>query len=399
MSREVVDCTSLFVRGSMSEPVASESDAPLLRTPLHALHVSLGAKMAGFAGYDMPIQYPTGILTEHLHTRSGAGLFDVSHMGQGFLIGANHEAVAKALEALVPADILNLAPGRQRYTQFLDENGGILDDLMVTRSADPAEDGVLMLVVNAACKEQDFAHIEANLPAGVKFIRAPHRALLALQGPKAAEVLARHCPDTAAMPFMSGLSTKFDTIDCHVSRSGYTGEDGYEISVRVEKVERMARALLAEPDVKPIGLGARDSLRLEAGLCLYGHDIDRTTSPVEGAITWSIQKRRREEGGFPGAERVQRELRDGPSRKRVGILPEGRQPAREGTDITDANGAKIGVVTSGGFGPSLNGPLAMGYVDAAHAAVGTPVQLVVRGKALPAKIAAMPFVPHQYFRG
>ncbi len=383
----------------MTESNIAVSDAPLLRTPLHALHVAHGAKMAGFAGYDMPIQYPTGILTEHLHTRSAAGLFDVSHMGQGFLIGPDHRTTALALEAMVPADILNLAPGRQRYTQFLDETGGILDDLMVTRSPDPAEDGVLMLVVNAACKDQDFAHVDAHLPANVKLIRAPHRALLALQGPKAAEALARHCPDTASMPFMSGISTKFDNIDCHVSRSGYTGEDGYEISMRVEKVERVARALMSEPEVKLIGLGARDSLRLEAGLCLYGHDIDRTTSPVEGALVWSIQKRRREEGGFPGAERVQRELRDGPSRKRVGILPEGRQPAREGSEIVDQNGAKIGVVTSGGFGPSLNGPLAMGYVDTVHAIIGAPVQLVVRGKNLPAKIAAMPFVPNGYFRG
>lgn len=383
----------------MTESNIAVSDAPLLRTPLHALHVAHGAKMAGFAGYDMPIQYPTGILTEHLHTRSAAGLFDVSHMGQGFLIGPDHRTTALALEAMVPADILNLAPGRQRYTQFLDETGGILDDLMVTRSPDPAEDGVLMLVVNAACKDQDFAHVDAHLPANVKLIRAPHRALLALQGPKAAEALARHCPDTASMPFMSGISTKFDNIDCHVSRSGYTGEDGYEISMRVEKVERVARALMSEPEVKLIGLGARDSLRLEAGLCLYGHDIDRTTSPVEGALVWSIQKRRREEGGFPGAERVQRELRDGPSRKRVGILPEGRQPAREGSEIVDQNGAKIGVVTSGGFGPSLNGPLAMGYVAAAHAALDTPVRLVVRGKPLPARIVALPFVPNHFYRG
>ncbi len=380
-----------------SNPAVTASQ--VLRTPLHALHLASGARMAPFAGYDMPIQYAEGILAEHLHTRAAAGLFDVSHMGQGFLIGPDHATTARALEALCPADIVDLAPGRQRYTQFLDETGGILDDLMVTRPADPDEDGALMLVVNAACKEQDFAHVEAHLPLNVRLIRAPHRALLALQGPKAAEALEKHCQGIGSIAFMSAASTLFDGISCHVSRSGYTGEDGFEISVRADKVERVARALLREPEVKLIGLGARDSLRLEAGLCLYGHDIDRTTSPVEAALTWSIQKRRRQEGGFPGADRIQRELADGTARRRVGIVPEGRQPAREGTEITDASGAKIGVVTSGGFGPSLGGPLAMGYVDTAHSALGTPVQLVVRGKALPAKIAAMPFVPHSYFRG
>ena len=381
----------------------SDSDAiqtpSLLKTPLHALHVSRGARMVGFAGYDMPIQYSDGILAEHLHTRSAVGLFDVSHMGQGFLVGPDHEATAAALEKLVPADILNLEPGRQRYTQFLDETGGILDDLMVTRSLDPAEDGALMLIVNAACKEQDFAHLEANLPPNVKLVRAPHRALLALQGPKAAEILARHCDDAADMPFMGARTTKYDGIVCHISRSGYTGEDGFEISVRADKVDRIARSLLRDAGVKLIGLGARDSLRLEAGLCLYGHDIDRTTSPVEAALTWSIQKRRRQEGGFPGAARIQREIAEGAARVRVGILPEGRQPARDGTEITTPEGVKIGVITSGGFGPSLNGPLAMGYVERAHVAIGTAVCLLVRGKALPATISAMPFWPHHYYRG
>jgi aminomethyltransferase len=344
------------------------------------------------------VQYEAGIIAEHNHTREAAGLFDVSHMGQGFLVGPDHQTVAKALEALCPADLLGLAPGRQRYTQLLNEEGGILDDLMVTRPADPAEDGALMLVVNAACKAQDFDLIEARLPAGVKLLRAPHRALLALQGPKAAEVLARHAPETAGLAFMSAIATRFGPFECHVSRSGYTGEDGFEISVRADRVERMARMLLAEPEVKPVGLGARDSLRLEAGLCLYGHDIDATTSPVEAALQWSIGKRRRDEGGFPGAARVQRELADGVSRLRVGILPDGRAPAREGVEIQDDEGRRIGVVTSGSYGPTLGGPLAMGYVDMAHVETGAPLMLVVRGKALPAKVARMPFVPHRYRR-
>ncbi|MFI5011725.1 MAG: glycine cleavage system aminomethyltransferase GcvT [Hyphomicrobiales bacterium] len=373
--------------------------APALKaTPLHGAHVALGARMVPFAGYDMPVQYPTGVLAEHLHTRSSAGLFDVSHMGQAFLMGGDHETAAKALEALVPADIQNLAPGRQRYTQLLNEEGGIIDDLMVTRSADAAEDGVLMLIVNAACKDQDFAHISARLPEGVRLLRADHRALVALQGPKAAEVLARHCEGAAEMPFMSARSTSFDGLACHVSRSGYTGEDGYEISIKAGHVVAIWSALLRDGAVKPIGLGARDSLRLEAGLCLYGHDIDIATSPVEAALTWSIQKRRREEGGFPGAARVRRELTEGPSRKRVGILPDGRAPAREGTEIRAKDGRKIGTVTSGGFGPTLGGPLAMGYVEPAFAGLGTELDLIVRGKPLPAKVAAMPFVPNRYYR-
>jgi aminomethyltransferase len=379
---------------------ATDAPAPALReTPLHARHLALGARMVAFAGYAMPVQYPTGILAEHGWTRTQAGLFDVSHMGQAFLIGPDHDSTARALEALCPADFLTLAPGRQRYTQLLGEDGGILDDLMVTRSADPAEAGVLMLIVNAARKDQDFALIEARLPAGVRLIRADHRALLVLQGPKAAEVLARHSPDTAAMAFMGALSTTFDGVPVHLSRSGYTGEDGYEISVRADRAERLFDALLAEPEVKPIGLGARDSLRLEAGLCLYGHDIDETTSPIEAGLGWSIQKRRRQEGGFPGFERVARELTDGPRRLRVGILPEGRAPAREGTQIAAAGGdVAIGVVTSGGFGPTLAGPLAMGYVESAHAAPGTALTLLVRGKALAATVVPLPFVPQRYHR-
>lgn len=373
------------------------SSEPLKRTPLHALHVARGARMVPFAGYDMPVQYPTGILTEHQHTRNAAGLFDVSHMGQATLTGPDHATTARALEKLVPADIAGLAHGQQRYTQLLNDDGGIIDDLMVTRPADPAMDGTLILVVNAGCKDGDYVHIAARLPANVK-LKPNDRALIALQGPKAAEVLARHSGDTAAMAFMTARNTQIAGIATHVSCSGYTGEDGYEISVVASDVAALAEKLLAEPEVKPIGLGARNSLRLEAGLCLYGHDIDTTTSPVEAALVWSIQKRRREEGGFPGSARVQKELKDGAARIRVGIAPEGRAPAREGTEIRDANGRKIGVVTSGGFGPTLNGPLAMGYVAKEYAAPGTSVALVVRGKDLAAKIVKMPFVPHRYYR-
>jgi aminomethyltransferase len=347
----------------------------------------------------MPVQYRDGIIAEHNHTRSAAGLFDVSHMGQAFLLGADHETTARALEVLVPADIVNLAHGRQRYTQLLTDDGGILDDLMVARPADPDEDGALMLIVNAACKHQDYAHIEALLPANVKLLRADHRALVALQGPKAAEVLARHAPDVADMAFMTAKSTKIAGIDAHVSRSGYTGEDGYEISVKGTKVAELAELLLREEEVKPIGLGARDSLRLEAGLCLYGHDIDTTTSPVEAGLTWSIQKRRRTEGGFPGDARIKDELAIGPTRVRVGLLPEGRAPAREGTEIRASDGSVIGTVTSGGFGPTVGGPVAMGYVKRGFADIGTPVVLVVRGKELAAKVASMPFAPHRYRKG
>jgi aminomethyltransferase len=376
----------------------TNADAPLLTTPLHAAHVAAGARMVPFAGYDMPVQYPLGVLGEHNWTRQNAGLFDVSHMGQCFLLGPDHATTARALEALVPADILTLPHGKQRYTQFLNAEGGILDDLMVTRSADPAEDGALMLVVNAGCKEADYAHLAAHLPANVRLLRADHRALLALQGPKAAEVLARHVPAAEHMPFMTAITAEMAGVPVNISRSGYTGEDGYEISMRNEKADMLWSLLLANPDVKPIGLGARDSLRLEAGLCLYGHDIDTTTSPIEAALAWSIQKRRREEGGFPGAERIQRELHEGPARRRVGIRPEGRQPAREGSEIM-LDGRQIGTVTSGGFGPSVNGPVAMGYVEAAFAAEGTAVTLLVRGKELPATIAPLAFVPSRFYRG
>ena len=377
---------------------ASTSDAALQRTPLYELHVSLGAKMVPFAGYEMPVQYPLGILKEHLHTRDKAGLFDVSHMGQAFLIGPDHETTAAALEALIPADIANLKPGQQRYSQLLNDDGGIIDDLMVTRSHSADDDGGLMLVVNASRKEVDYAHIAARLPDDVRLEPMPERALLALQGPAAKGVMAKLSDVAAGLPFMGASSGKVGEFDCHISRSGYTGEDGFEISVAGAKVEKLARLLLAQEGVQPIGLGARDSLRLEAGLCLYGHDIDETTSPIEAGLAWSIQKRRREQGGFPGAARIQDELANGPKRRRVGIKPDGRAPARDGTEILALLGDKLGVVTSGGFGPSVNGPVAMGYVKAGYAEPGKPVNLMVRGKALSGSVASLPFVPHRYAR-
>ena len=368
------------------------------RTPLYDLHVSLGAKMVPFAGYEMPVQYPLGVLREHLWTREKAGLFDVAHMGLCFLQGPDHVTTSRALEAMVPADLAGLRPGQQRYTQLIDDEGGILDDLMVTRSPEPVENGTLVLVVNAACKGADFAHIRARLPADVKLFVTNERALIALQGPAAAEVLGQQIADIGTMTFMSGRFATLLGQTVFVTRSGYTGEDGYEIAVPSAHAAPIWTALAAHPLVQPVGLGARDSLRLEAGLCLYGHDIDTTTSPVEAGLAWSIQKRRRDEGGFPGAARIQSELKDGPSRRRVGIKPEGRAPAREGTEILSVSGDKIGTVTSGGFGPTVNGPIAMGYVASAHAKPGTKVQLVVRGKPLPAEVVTMPFAPHRYFR-
>ena len=382
----------------MAEP--AHSDEPLLQTPLHAEHVRLGARMVPFAGYDMPVQYPTGILTEHNWTREHAGLFDVSHMGQAFLVAEDksHETVARALEALIPADVLNLKPNQQRYSQLLADDGGILDDLMVTRVGAPGHEGWLYLVVNASMKDADYAHIQARLPKGVTLNPKDGLALMALQGPSAEGVLAKLAPETADLPFMMSADVQVGGIWCHVSRSGYTGEDGYEISCHAADAAALWNTLLADPEVKAIGLGARDSLRLEAGLCLYGHDIDTTTSPIEAGLIWSIQKRRREEEGFPGAERVQREIRDGAARVRVGIRPEGRAPAREGTVITTPDGREVGIVTSGGFGPTVNGPVAMGYVAKDVSAAGTDLHLIVRGKPLPAKVAAMPFAPHRYKR-
>ena len=337
----------------------------------------------------MPVQYPTGILTEHLHTRKSAGLFDVSHMGQVRLVG---DGAVAAIERLVPGDIEALAPGRVRYTMLTNGQGGIIDDLMITRRA-----GELGLVVNAGTKDHDIAHIAAHLPADVELIYEEQRALLALQGPRAAAVLERHIPGIAAAGFMSETGAKLAGIDITLTRSGYTGEDGFELSIPADRAEEVARLLLAAPEVLPIGLGARDSLRLEAGLCLYGHDIDETTTPIEADLIWTISRRRRAEGGFPGDAIIQQHIADGPGRRRVGIQPEGRAPAREGTEIQIA-GSTVGRITSGGFGPSADRPVAMGYVDAAHAAIGTAVDLIVRGKPLPARIVAMPFVQHNYFQ-
>lgn len=375
-------------------PDSVSTDA-LLSTPLNELHISLSAKMVPFAGYSMPVQYPLGVLKEHLHTRAAAGLFDVSHMGQADLVGDN---IAVALEELVPGELQALKPGRIRYTQLLNAEGGIIDDLMAARPVD-GDPNRLHLVVNAACKDKDYATIESGLAGRAKLERKADRALLALQGPLAADVLARFDPDCLTMPFMSLRPVTVNGADIVVSRCGYTGEDGFEISVPNTDAEALARALLNEPEVEPIGLGARDSLRLEAGLCLYGHDIDDTTSPIEADLAWSIGKRRKLEGGFPGDARILKELNEGPSRLRVGLKPLGRAPAREGTVIESTDGHAIGVVTSGGFGPTFEGPIAMGYVAAAHAKPGTRLHLIVRGKALDADVVAMPFVPQRYYRG
>ncbi len=379
-----------------ASPVLSPQPS-LSRTPLFDLHVRLGARMVTFAGYEMPVQYHDGIIAEHTHTRTAAGLFDVSHMGQASLSGPDHETIASALEALTPADILGLAPGQQRYTLLLNASGGILDDLMITRPADP-RDARLLLVVNASRKDFDFAHIERALPSSVRLTRHDDRGLLALQGPRAAAVLARIVPEADAMPFMTAIAAQFDKVPCTISRSGYTGEDGFELSVAAEHLEAVFARLLEAGEVKPVGLGARDSLRLEAGLCLYGHDIDETTSPIEAGLAWSIAKRRRVEGGFPGSGRVQAELANGPARRRVGLLPAGRAPAREGAAIRSTDNEGIGTVTSGGFGPTVQRPIAMGYVATRHAQPDTPVTLLVRDRELPATVAALPFVPHRYVR-
>jgi aminomethyltransferase len=385
----------------MSDSQTAAAAVPeFARTPLYDLHRALGARMTGFAGYTMPVQYPSGIVSEHLHTRARAGLFDVSHMGQAILAGSQ---ATHRLETLVPGEIAALAPGRMRYTQLLDGHGHILDDLMVTRLDDEAGRQRLFLVVNAAPKRADFAHLAVELPDCALTV-FEDRALLALQGPTAAEVLRRHVSSAAAksvsaMPFMSAKSFARDGVVLNVSRSGYTGEDGFEISIPATAAPGFAQEFLDEADIRPIGLGARDSLRLEAGLCLYGHDIDRTTGPVEAGLSWSISKRRREAGGFLGYEQVKRAIDHGPSRLRAGFLLEGKVPAREGSEIVTLAGQTIGRITSGGFAPSLGRPVAMGYVEAAHAAPGTQVCLIVRGKPLAAKIVPMPFVPHRYFRG
>ncbi|HWA68777.1 MAG TPA: glycine cleavage system aminomethyltransferase GcvT [Rhizomicrobium sp.] len=363
------------------------TDEILRRTPLYALHLELGGKMVPFAGYEMPVQYPAGILKEHLHTREKAGLFDVSHMGQAFLAGDT-----AALERVTPAEVAGLKEGMQRYGLLLTDQGTIKDDFMFSRLAGEAE---LYLVVNAGTKEADFAFIADRLNGAATLTPRFDRALLALQGPAAAAALERHSPGISALTFMQVKRATVAGAPAIVSRTGYTGEDGFEISLAGADADRVARALLGEAEVMPIGLGARDSLRLEAGLCLYGHDIDETTDPAQAALLWSIGKRRKEARDFPAAEKI---LGGAPTRKRVGIRTEGRAPAREGAEIADKSGRIIGIVTSGGFGPSLNAPVAMGYVEPACAAIGTPVDLMVRGKPLPAAIAPMPFVPHTYRR-
>jgi aminomethyltransferase len=364
------------------------NDGILKKTPLHDLHITLGARMVPFAGYEMPVQYPLGVMAEHLHTRSQAGLFDVSHMGQLRLYGDNR---AKLLETLVTADVQNLPVGATRYTLFTNDNGGILDDLMVTNAGDH-----LYLVVNAACKDADIAHLRRIFGDDLE-VQAD-AALIALQGPAAAAVMARLAPASTALVFMTSAGVQIGGHDCVLTRAGYTGEDGFEISIAGAQAMDLAALLLQQPEVEAIGLGARDSLRLEAGLCLYGHDIDSTTTPVEAGLPWAISKSRRLGGGFPGAELIQKQLAGGTARKRVGIRPLGRAPVREGAVLTTADGAEIGHITSGGYGPSVAGPVAMGYVTAANSTLGTPLNAIVRGKPLAVEIAALPFVAQNYHR-
>ena len=381
--------------------LARDADSPLKRTPLHALHVASGAKMVPFAGYEMPVQFAAGVLREHLHTRAAAGLFDVSHMGQLLLRAKSGETrdAALALELLVPQDIVAIAPGRQRYAQFTNESGGIIDDLMVANLSE-----ALFLVVNAAGKDADLALLGEKLSDVCVIEPLADRALLALQGPRAASVLGKFSAGIADMKFMDAGARKIAAHDVFVSRSGYTGEDGFEISVPAEQAEQLARLLLTDEDVQPIGLGARDSLRLEAGLCLCGHDIDPSTTPVEAALEWSIQKSRRtggaRAGGFAGADKILGQLESGAPYRRVGLKAEGRAPVREGAQLfTDAvSTTPVGKVTSGGFGPTLNAPVAMGYLPAALTSVGTQVFAEVRGQRLPLKVAATPFVPNNYKR-
>jgi len=370
--------------------VTSSSD--LRKTPLHALHVSLGARMVPFAGYDMPVQYYEGIIKEHLHTRTQAGLFDVSHMGQATLEG---DDPASALERVTPADVAGLKDGQQRYALLLNDDGGIKDDFMVARL--PSE-RALHLVVNAATKESDFAYIAERLKGRAVLKPLPTRALLALQGPMAEDVLARHDYDVTKLGFMKIGRFRIAGAPAIVSRSGYTGEDGFEISIDAHEADHVARALLAEREVLPIGLGARDSLRLEAGLCLYGHDIEETTSPIEADLAFSIGKRRKMARDFPAAERLMNELLEGTERKRVGLRVLDKVPAREGAEIIEKSGRAIGRVTSGSFGPSVGAPIAMGYVETPFAADGTELAVMVRGAARPVQVAPMPFVPHRYKR-
>jgi len=374
----------------------AETQGALKKTPLFDLHVELGGKMVPFAGYEMPVQYPLGVKKEHLHTRDQAGLFDVSHMGQVKLTGEN---AAAALEKLVPVDIIDLPAGKQRYALFTSEDGGIMDDLMVTNYGD-----WIYVVVNAACKEQDIAHMQANLGEGVELEVLDDRALVAVQGPTAAAAIARLAPEVADMVFMDSRQMKIDGVDCFVSRSGYTGEDGFEISIPTADADRLCRLFLEQPEIEAIGLGARDSLRLESGLCLYGNDIDSTTTPLEGSLIWAISKCRRADGeragGFPGEEKILGQIANKDwTRKRVGLLGEGRAPVREGTELFDADGNKIGTVTSGTFGPTVGKPVAMAYVETAFSALDTVVYAEVRGKKLPMTVSRMPFIEQRYYRG
>ena len=372
------------------------ADTALLQTPLHELHLELGARMVPFAGYAMPVNYPGGILAEHRHCRSGAALFDVSHMGQVRLIGSDAD---RALESLVPVDVVDLAVGKQRYAFFTNEAGGLLDDLMITRREDD-----LFLVVNAGCKAADIRHLITHIGHRCQIVPMPEHALLALQGPQAVTALERLNAGVVGLTFMSGGHFALAGADCFVTRSGYTGEDGFEISVPATHAVALARSLLAQPEVQPAGLGARDTLRLEAGLCLYGHDIHASTTPVEAGLTWAIQKVRRpggaRAGGYPGAKVIEGQLAQGPSHKRVGLVGLERAPVREGATLVDNHGShKLGTVTSGTTGPSVNQPIAMAYVATNHAGQGNLLYAEVRGKRLPMKVVPLPFAPHRYFRG
>ena len=381
--------------------MSASSAAELLQTPLHALHLRLGARMVPFAGYAMPVQYPAGLMAEHKQCREAAALFDVSHMGQVRLVGAD---AAAALETLVPVDVIDLGPGRQRYAFFTNATGGLLDDLMVVRPDTSAQGafGDLFLVVNAGCKDADIRHLQTHIGHRCQVQPTPDRALLALQGPKAVDALARLNAGVAQMAFMTGAVFVLQGVPCMVTRSGYTGEDGFEISVPAQQAQALAEALLAQPEVKPAGLGARDTLRLEAGLCLYGHDIDTTTSPVEAGLTWAIQKVRRpggaRAGGYPGAAAIESHLAGGAPSKRVGLVGLERVPVREGTPLVDARGHKLGKVSSGTLAPTVNQPIAMAYLPVDHAAAQHEVYAEVRGKRLPMRVVPMPFHPHGYKR-
>ena len=374
---------------------ATTSSSPLLQTPLHALHLELGARMVPFAGYAMPVQYPAGIITEHRQCRASAALFDVSHMGQLRLVGPD---AAAALESLVPQDVLDLPVGKQRYAFFTNAAGGLLDDLMITRRADD-----LLLVVNAGCKDADTRHLVTEIGHRCQIVPMPDHALLALQGPKAVDALARINGGVAALTFMSGGHFALAGTDCFVTRSGYTGEDGFEISVPATHAIALARTLLAQPEVEAAGLGARDTLRLEAGLCLYGHDIDTATTPVEAGLTWAIQKVRRpggaRAGGYPGQDALGAQLTQGVATRRIGLTGLERTPVREGAPLVDGHGHPVGRVTSGTVGPTVGQPIAMGYVAANHAGIGSELFAEVRGKRVPMRVTAMPFAPHRYFRG